>query len=225
MELPRTTDCVGPGALSAMKGWHWNRFRGSELALKFNRRDLPHLDRAVGFCKGRTAAVQAGGNLGIYPKRLAMLFQTVYTFEPSAELFLLLMLNAPEPNIVRVQAALGCDRGLVGTCNVRRDGKMNNHEGITHVVPGGTVPTLRIDDLGLPVCDLVYLDIEGYELYALRGAVETLQRCRPVVTVEINKSLGFVGLKPVDVTGFLEAQGYRHALTMGSDQVFVPGEW
>lgn len=207
-----------------MTTWNWSAFRGSALALKFNRRDLGYLDRAAAFCAGRTAAVQAGGNLGIYPKRLAQVFTTVYTFEPSAELFPMLMANAPEPNIIRYQAALGCERGLVGTSRVRRDGKANAHEGITHVVPTGTVPTLRIDDLGLPVCDLVYLDIEGYELYALRGAVETLQRCRPVVAVEINKSLGFLGLQPKDVTGFLEAQGYRHEVTMGSDQVFVPVE-
>lgn len=207
-----------------MKAWNWSAFRGSGLALKFNRRDLPYLDQATAFCMGRTAAVQAGGNLGIYPKRLAQLFTTVYTFEPSAELFPMLMANAPEPNIIRYQAALGCERGLVGTSRVRRDGKPNAHEGITHVVPDGTVPTLRIDDLALPVCDLVYLDIEGYELYALKGAVETLQRCRPVVAVEINKNLKFVGLTPEDVTGFLESQGYRHTLTMGSDQVFVPVE-
>lgn len=208
-----------------MKGWNWDAFVGSPLALKLNRRDLHYLDVAKSFCRGRRAVVQAGGNLGIYPKRLAMLFKTVYTFEPAAELFPLLMANAPESNIVKFQAALGCDRGLVGTCNVRRDGKANHHEGITHVVPKGTVPTLRIDDLGLPVCDLIYLDLEGYELYALKGAVETLARCRPVVVVEINKSLGFMGLKPADVTGVLEAQGYRHAKTMGSDQAFVPVEW
>jgi len=199
--------------------------RGSEAALKWGRRDLAHLDAVMQLVPGRTAVVQAGGNLGLFPKRLATEFATVYTFEIAADCFEMMTENAPEENIIRFQAALGERHGLVGACRVRRDGKPDAHEGITHVVPHGTIPTLLIDDLALPVCDLIYLDIEGYELYALRGAVETLQRCRPVVALEINKSLKYVGLTPEQVTGFIAAQGYKRLLQLGSDQVFVPVEW
>ena len=200
--------------------------KGSAEALKWSHRDLAQLEAVLALVPGRTAVVQAGGNLGVFPKRLAQVFAAVYTFEPAADLFAIMQENAPEPNIVRFQAALGSDRGLVGTSRVRRDGSSKPaHEGITHVVSGGTIPTLRIDDLGLPVCDLIYLDIEGSELNALRGASATLARCRPVVAVEINKSLGYMGLTPQDVSGFITSKGYRHALTVGSDQAFVPEEW
>lgn len=200
--------------------------KGSAEAIKWGTRDLKYLDAVLALVPGRTAVVQAGGNLGIFPKRLASEFLTVYTFEPASDLFAMMQHNAPDSNIVRLQAALGYVRGLVGTARVRRDGSAKPaHEGITHTVPGGCIPTLRVDDLALPVCDLIYLDIEGGELGALRGAVETLARCRPFVAVEINKSLGYVGLTAADVTGFIEAQGYRHALNVGSDQAFVPVEW
>jgi FkbM family methyltransferase len=208
-----------------MGRWQWETFQGSPVMLRLMRRDIHYVDEAVKYCRGREACVQAGGNLGLYPKRLAKLFTTVYTFEPAADLWPMLLHNAPEPNIVKFQAAVGDERKLVKVSRARRDGKRHSHEGIGYTVPDGTVPTLRIDDLNLPVCDLVYLDIEGGELPALRGAVETLARCRPVVTVEINKSLGFVGLKPADVIGFLDGQGYRHEQTMGSDQIFLPKEW
>lgn len=200
-------------------------FLGGAEALKYAQRDLPTLEAVIRMTRGKTACVQAGGNLGVWPKRLARSFATVYTFEPAADVFALLCQNAPEPNIVKFQAALGSGPGLVGLSRVRRDGKPNHHEGITHVSGDGNVPTLRIDDLGLSVCDLVYLDLEGYEFFALRGAERTLQHCRPVVAVEINKSLLYFGLTPEHITEFLTCRGYREAAVLGPDHVFVPEEW
>jgi FkbM family methyltransferase len=214
-----------PVAVKPLYGWNWAGFLGSKAELRLNRRDLPNLDRAVALCPQRRVAVQAGGNLGLFPKRLAMRFETVYTFEPAADLFAIMGQNAPEPNILRYQAALGCRRELIGVTRVRRDGKKDTHEGCTHVSGPGNIPTLRIDDFNLPVCDLLCLDVEGYDLYALQGAVETLRRCRPVVSVEVNKNLGFVGLTPDDIRGYLAGHGYRFVARLESDEVFVPIEY
>ena len=197
---------------------------GSTAALKWSHRDLEHLEAVMALVKGRTAVVQAGANLGVFPKRLAQSFQTVYTFEPAPDLFAIVQANAPEANIIKFQAALGSTHGLVGVSRVRRDGKPNAHEGITHVVPGGNIPTMRIDDLALPVCELIYLDIEGMELDALKGAIGTLMHCRPVVAVEVNKNLAYVGLTEHDIYAFMADMGYQHALTVGSDRAFVPVE-
>ena len=197
---------------------------GSPEALKYARRELANLDQVLTLVKGRTAVVQAGACLGVFPDYLSKMFATVYTFEPGADLFPMMTLNAPAENILRFQAALGSRRGLVGTSRKRRDGKPNEHEGITHVIPSGVVPTLLLDDLALPVLDLLYLDVEGGEFSALRGSAETLWRCRPVVCVEINKNLQYVGIKESEIVGFLESHGYRHALSVGSDQAFVPVE-
>lgn len=197
---------------------------GDATALRYARRDLEVLEAVIAMTPGRTACVQAGGNLGVWPRRLAEDFATVYTFEPAADLFSALCQNAPQPNIVKFQAAVGDRAGLVGLSRHRRDGKSTNHAGITHVAGGGTVPILPIDVLELPVCHLVYLDVEGYELHALRGAVETLRRCQPVVAVEINQSIEFVGHTGADVRAFMDASGYREALQARSDVVFVPKE-
>jgi FkbM family methyltransferase len=48
---------------------------------------------------------------------------------------------------------------------------------------------VRIDD-AVPAdrdVGLVHLDLEGYELRALRGGLETIRRCRPIVIIEANK--------------------------------------
>jgi hypothetical protein len=43
---------------------------------------------------------------------------------------------------------------------------------------------MRIDDMHLPSCDLIQLDIEGYELFALQGAQRTIEQYRPVIMIE-----------------------------------------
>ena len=206
--------------------WDWSRFKGGNVALKLNKRDLPELDQVIALTPGRTAVVQAGGNLGIWPKRLAESFKTVYTFEPAADLFAVVQVNAPEKNIIKFQAALGERHELVSVARIRRDGKPRPaHEGVTHITGPGVIPTLRVDDLSLPVCDLLMLDLEGWELYALRGARETIMRCRPVLCVEVNDHIREVGLTPEDVRNFLSGCGYRQHLRFVADDVWVPAEW
>jgi FkbM family methyltransferase len=205
-------------------GWNWGRFTGSAVGLNLNHRDLQVLDHVLTLVARPRVAVQAGGNLGIFPKRLAQVCEAVYTFEPDAACFASLSANAPESNILRFQAALGYERRLVGTSGVRRAGRSTTwHEGLTHVVEGaGVIPTLRIDDLQLPVCDLIYLDIEGSEPEALRGAEATLARCRPVLAVEIHEfHVPFNGVPTEALRAQIRGYGYRPAGVFLADEVFI----
>jgi FkbM family methyltransferase len=175
--------------------------------------------------RGRDAVVQAGGNLGVFPKALSEQFKAVYTFEPDPKLFRWMTENAPEDNIVRFQAALGHTRQLVGTVMERRYKEhLPPHEGVTHVVEKGIIPQLRIDDLDLPICDLIYLDVEGREFHALRGAEVTILLRRPVIVVEVNQCCTFYGVEPEAMRAFLIGLGYRRVddEDMRSDELYVP---
>jgi FkbM family methyltransferase len=187
-------------------------------------RDLQSIDAILPLVPRKAVCVQAGGNLGIFPKYLSQYFERVYSFEPSPELFPKMVTNAPEPNIYRFQAALGEKAGMVSVQCERRDhtGKPV-HEGLTYVNDQpGAIPMLPLDAFQFPDVDLLYLDLEGYELYALRGALATIQACRPVIAVEINKNAAFYGLNDVAVRGFFITQNYKPAFTIKSDEVFVP---
>jgi FkbM family methyltransferase len=126
----------------------------------------------------RRTVVQAGGNMGLWPRRLSAAFARVITFEPDAPSLECLRRNVP--CTVDVQAAALGDRP--GRCAIRHK-DLGSHQ----VVPGDAVPVVTVDSLALADLDLLQLDLEGYEWHALRGAVETLARCHPLVQVEIRR--------------------------------------
>lgn len=204
------------------KPWAWGKFEGSAAGLKWNRRDLANLEYVLAMTPGRKLAIQAGGNLGIFAKRLAEEFETVLTFEPDPENFAILCRNAPEPNIFKIQAALSFCRERVAVSHKRRDGKPAKHEGTYHVDGPGRVPAVRIDDFVSDACDLIYLDVEGYELRALKGAFNTLalHPSRPVVACEINRSLGLAGDSEELLNSYMANCDYERCGAANSDVIW-----
>lgn len=203
--------------------WPWARMLGSADCLKWGFRDLRGLDQVLPLVKRKDVVVQAGGNLGLFPKRLAEEFKKVLTFEPDPRLFDILNRNAPEKNITSFCAALGETNEPVSLSSKRRDSTGRpEHEGLTHICGPGDLPQMRLDELNLDCCDLIYLDIEGHELYALRGAQQTIARCRPVLAVEINKNAAYGGTSKEELRGWIAMQGYRFVMRVNSDDVFVP---
>ncbi len=69
-----------------------------------------------------------------------------------------------------------------------------------------TVPLRRLDEWGIADLTAVKLDAEGAEYEVLRGARETLLRCRPILSVEIEERhrAGSTWAVPA----FLDALGY-----------------
>jgi FkbM family methyltransferase len=189
-----------------------------EECLHWNRFDMPCLDLALEMTPGRKVAVQAGGNLGMFAAKLSETFEAVYTFEPDAVLFPMLVANAPRENVIRFQAALGDGPHFVGT---KRETPDNTHLGVTHIAGPGIIPTVCLDDLGLRACDLLYLDVEGYELYALRGAAQTIARCKPVIVVEVNRCCLRYGYTESDIAVFLRNAGYEHNGKLHNDHYWT----
>jgi FkbM family methyltransferase len=124
--------------------------------------------------------VQAGGNCGMYPRFYKNYFKEVYTFEPDELNYYCLDANCKGPSFHKFKGGLGnTDESL----SLKR-GRMTNVG--THKLTSapGNVKMYRIDELNLTECDLIHLDIEGYEEKALRGAVKTIEKFKPVVITE-----------------------------------------
>lgn len=175
------------------------------------------LEAAYRRCTNFDVAVQAGGNCGVFPAAMGEKFKTVYTFEPDPVNFRCLCANAPAENVIKFNAALGAAHQLVGL-----DRKPKN-VGAHQIDGDGSIPTMRIDDLALKRCDLIYLDIEGYELHALLGAEATIKRCRPVIVIEDKGCSVRYGIAEGETGAWLiDKFQYRVAEKVNRDVVLVP---
>jgi FkbM family methyltransferase len=152
---------------------------------------------------GRKVAVDVGGHVGFWSYYLAREFQHVYAFEPSAPLIECFRRNVTQPNVYLHEVALGEAPGRVGLNFIA------DHSMMTHVTEGadGAIERARLDDLELEDVSLVKIDVEGYEPYVLRGARETLLRCRPLVVVEQKGWATRFGLPPEESSRILESLG------------------
>lgn len=187
-------------------------------ASRLSRASVDDIAVAVAHCRGRTVALQAGGNCGVWPRRMAETFGTVYTFEPDAQNFTALAVNTADlQNVIRFQAALGDGSGFVDL--ERRTVNCGAH----YISGPGSIPVMRIDDLALPACDLIYLDIEGYELRALHGATRTIARHLPVIAFEDKGLSDKFGSAQGDIEAWMASKfGYRVAERARKDVIMVP---
>jgi len=95
-----------------------------------------------------------------------------------------------------------------------------------------TIETDTLDHIvsenGISQVDVIKIDIEGYEMHALRGARQMLERFKPKLFVEVGYSrLIKNGTSPTELVSFLDDLGYRiyHSETdeaIGVDYDFSP---
>lgn len=198
------------------EGWYWPKTDSRCWAYMQAYPNVPF--EIAKYVKNKRVVVQAGGNCGFYPKKYASVFDQVYTFEPEWLNFHCLSRNVTEPNVIKIQTCLGNSPSLV---NLKVNEK---NRGKTFVAGYGQYPVFLIDSLALPICDLIHLDIEGYEYFALQGAEHTIKRCKPVVVVEMwdqldNRFGENLNQKTVQ---FLESLDYKFITTLhDSDKIFV----
>lgn len=172
------------------------------------------IEWAIAQCRQHRCALQAGGNIGLWPKRLAEVFEVVMTFEPEPISRACLERNVPKHVLVSA-AALGEHDG---TCGIRRQ-SLGSHT----IEPGGDIPVVPIDSLDLEDLDFLQLDVEGYEWHALMGGLETITRCQPVIQVELRDFTQHYGQSDAKVRALLASMGYLLASTQpGNDFVYLP---
>jgi FkbM family methyltransferase len=195
--------------------WFW---RSDDTNLKtFNilSSETELLEKVKPFLKNNQVVVQAGGNCGMQVVKFAEFFQTVYTFEPDPINFYCLVNNLPYENVIKFQCCLGESHKMISM------NPLKDEIGGFYVNENkGNIPTLRVDDLNLSSCDFIQLDVEGYQLFALNGAINTIQRFKPVISIELdwveryNKSHR-------DIINFLTKLGYEKVDSYTSDHIYV----
>lgn len=175
--------------------------------------EVDHLRAAYPHVKRWGMAVDGGAHVGTWTRELCRRFEVVHAFEPEPTNFDCLVTNC-EGRAILHQEALGAVETEVGL-------SPGGNTGCWHVVRGSGVKVITLDSLALAACDLLKLDLEGGELYALHGAVETLKAHRPVVIIERNGlSQAHYGVPDGAAGDFLTSLGARFRTRRGKDEVW-----
>lgn len=154
--------------------------------------------------------VDVGGNIGVFACVAAAHLPPgghAVTFEPAPDNLLYLERNLARnglaDRVVVAGVAVGAETGEM-TLYLSHDHGLHSASAANLDHPGQpkSVPVVTLDgylaEHGLDVVDLLKVDIQGFDGYALRGARDTIARCRPTLLVEFEPvSLANCGFDPV----------------------------
>ncbi len=181
----------------------------------------PHCLPYLLSCGGKGATIiDVGANIGLYTLESAFAVGPtgrVISIEAAPSNVQVLKKNIEHNrlnNISLIEVAVGDLTGC-GTLTLAKGGNRGMFTlGSTAGDSSYNVEIRRIDDLieekGITSVDLIKMDIEGSEYHALRGALRTLQRCRPTILIELNEAaLRQCQSSAAEVKALLSDLGYR----------------
>lgn len=145
----------------------------------------------------------------------------VYAFEPVLENYLLAREVTVENelrNVMLLHAGLGAGPAIA-MIETLRPGRVHRG-GSSKVITDPTrrsfspqpITLLSIDQFAIGDLTLIQLDVEGYELAVLQGAVETIKNHQPVIVVEDDRR---------NCSDFLNTLGYSLVAHLGRDQIYL----
>lgn len=126
-----------------------------------------------------------GANIGCISQALLANGHSVLAFEPQPEVFKVLSFNVGERNCVNTAVGSGRGTALMPKVHYSTKGNFGGLAiGDNSIYGQIVVDMLTIDSLDLPQVGLIKLDVEGFELDALKGAKNTISKYKPVMYVE-----------------------------------------
>tara|TARA_Y100000361_G_C11080880_1_gene300949 strand:- start:134 stop:880 length:747 start_codon:yes stop_codon:yes gene_type:complete len=144
--------------------------------------------------KKKDVFVDVGANIGMWTRPMSYKFKKVVSLEPAERNLEAFRYNvAGILNVELIQKGAGetiqedvqfhnvdgnCGGIKLAEISKRPSGKVKEHDFKADII--------TIDSLELEECDLIKIDVEGYELNVLKGAAETIKRCKPWLHVEKN---------------------------------------
>lgn len=162
----------------------------------------PLISRIVGFAAGPGRAVDVGANDGTFTYAFAGVAASVDAFEPQPALARQIscfrgprqrnvavhscgLSNASGTMTLHVPLIAGRFRkayAVTGLATFRNDtGTIFSNQQLIDV------PVKTLDEFHFVDVTLLKIDVEGHEAQVIEGAVETLERCRPVIVLELER--------------------------------------
>lgn len=200
------------------KNWCWPATDVKALKY-FSDKINSHAPQEISqFCKEKRTVIQAGGHCGLYAFQYSKMFENVYTFEPEEINYYCLQTNLNNINNIYINnCALGKETSTI-SMNINRK-NCGNHS--VNLDNKGSIPLLTIDSFKIKNVDLIHLDLEGFELYALQGATNTINQYQPVIVLETNNFCENYNYTINDLENYLSSINYKRLVTWPDDRVYV----
>ncbi len=183
----------------------------------------PHLDAALKHVSDFSCAIDGGAHVGTWSALMAKRFTRVIAVEPAPDTFECLQQNMLGfTNVECRQIGLSHIKYFGGKLELDAKQTARGNTGGRYLSPDGvgTIACETIDSWDLKRLGFIKLDVEGFEPHALKGAAETLCRCKPIVLFEDKKFWTRYGLEPNEPQKFLASIGYRFIEAAGFDQIW-----
>jgi FkbM family methyltransferase len=132
--------------------------------------------------------VDVGSSYGFIARPVSKIFKRVHCFEPNPMVYRCLTVNMTE-----VKNATLYKKGLSNRQHsiiLYSNEKVSTHSSFVNNPLEKATEVLAycitLDSLKLSSVDFLKIDAENWELRVIKGALETIQRCRPAIFVECN---------------------------------------
>lgn len=169
---------------------------------EYNKEECEHIVALANERKGELI-LDIGANIGNVSQALVAAGHEVRAFEPQPEVYNCLIKNIKPEWCLNV--GLG-DRNTEMFMPALDYSKKGNFGGISIGGNSGiTVKVNTLDSYNFENVGVMKIDVEGFEEKVLRGAVETIKRCKPIIYLEADRQE-----KLVSLAAYLKELGYSH---------------
>ena len=173
------------------------------------------LNKFIKWCdkhnKKFNTVLDIGAWCGTWSKVMENYSKQVIAFEPDGVHFTCLEKNCTV-NCEPRQQAVGSESKFISLTE-------DNFTQAKRVLGDGAIEMVTVDSLQLNDVDLIKIDVEGYEMEVLKGAVNTLESVGYLM-IELNNNTKKYGSSNIEVEKHITSLGYKLLMDHWPDKVF-----
>jgi len=176
------------------------------------------LNTFVSYCESQNKkfkqVLDIGAWVGTWSYAMQKFCKSIIAFEPDSTNFKCLYRNlGPFNHIICNQNAIGEKNGNVSLTedNFTQAKRIENNQ--------GNIQMFTVDYYNYTDVELIKIDVEGYEMRVLEGAMQTLKSVK-FLMIELNNNTKKYGSNNIQVEKYIESLGFKTLISIWPDKVY-----
>lgn len=154
-----------------------------------------------------------GAWCGTWSNAISRYSNLVHAFEPDQLHYDCLIKNIND-NVVAHHCAVGSNKSRVSLT-----AEQKNFTQGKRIIPEGEILMTTVDSFAIKNIDLIKIDVEGYEMEVLKGAMKTLETVKYLM-IELNNNTKKYGSNNIEIEKYLDSIGFKVLMDHWPDKVF-----